>query len=313
MLKNSYFTHFIKIALISLVFVLNTQTAHAVEMAVTIDDLPVCGALPPNMPRAGVANQILAALKKHHLENVYGFMNGTTVDSGSYKILQDWVANGQLLGNHTYSHLNLVYVPLPQYLTDIHKNDPLLQKLMVGKNYKYFRYPFLLEGNTQVKRDAVRNDLFKNHYQVAQVTVDFADYEWNAPYARCMKKHNQAAVAWLEQSYLKQALIALKMSRAVSQFLFQRDIKYVLLIHFGPFDAHMLDQLLTAYEKQGVTFIPLPMALADNAYKIDPNLIGLHSYTFLNQIKVSRKLKNPPEINQMYSPPPQEKLDTICR
>ena len=54
----------------------------------------------------------------------------------------------------------------------------------------WLRYPFLHEGDTLEKRRAVRAWLFAHGYKVAEVSMDFEDYLWNEPYARCMAKHD---------------------------------------------------------------------------------------------------------------------------
>jgi hypothetical protein len=42
--------------------------------------------------------------------------------------------------------------------------------------------------------------------------------------------------------------------------LYGRDIKHVLLLHFGPFDSVMLPELLDQLTRQGVRFVSLPDA-----------------------------------------------------
>ena len=79
--------------------------APAQQIAVTIDDLPVHGTLPPNMTRLDVANSILATLKAEHMPPVYGFINGERAQSdANLAVLKAWRAAGQPLGNHTWSH-----------------------------------------------------------------------------------------------------------------------------------------------------------------------------------------------------------------
>jgi peptidoglycan/xylan/chitin deacetylase (PgdA/CDA1 family) len=183
---------------------------------------------------------------------------------------------------------------------------------MQGKDYHYFRYPFLAEGDTLKKRDAVRQFLFQNKYKIAPVTVDFFEYEWNDPYVRCLKKHDEKSIAWLKQTYIQQANNALTISHELSMMLFNRDIKNVLLIHINAFSAEMLDDLLTAYEKQQVKFISLPDALSDDVYHINPNIARNRTYTFLNQIRLSKKLKNPDSVEKRYASLPEDELNQLC-
>jgi peptidoglycan/xylan/chitin deacetylase (PgdA/CDA1 family) len=242
--------------------------AFATEMAITFDDLPAHGNLPPNDTREAVINKILLTLEKHHLSGIYGFMNGakTVNNPENLKVLQDWVAAGQLLGNHTYTHLNLNDVSLNTYKNEIQQNDVLLAKLMGLKDYKFFRYSYLAEGKNNEERNAIRQYLFQNQYKIAPVTILFYDYKWNDPYLACLKKHNLSAINLLKNTYLSELSYATLHAQAMAQQLFHRDIAHILVIHCDPFAAENLDELLTQLEKNKVKFISLENALQDKAY-----------------------------------------------
>lgn len=288
--------------------------AQATEVAITVDDIPLSGPLPPNTTRMQIAQEMLAAFKKHHIKDVYGFINGVNIPNDEFmNILYAWVNDGQLLGNHTYMHNNLARVSTEAYINDINKNDPFLKKAMGNKDYKYFRYPFLSEGNTPQKRDAIRNYLASQGYKIAPVTIDFSDWEFNPPYVRCLRRNNQQGVAWVEQNFMQQSVSALQRAQAMSQALFNRDIKQILLIHIGACDAKMVDQLLTAYEQHGVKFIPLNVAMSDPAYQLTPSFSDTRAFTYLNQIRKMKGLKSPPSVNKFYISFPSDKLNSICR
>ena len=284
------------------------------EVAITIDDLPENGLLPPNVTRPIIASKIIHTLKKHHLQGVYGFLNAQPLEKNPEEIdiLYQWVNSGQYLGNHGYSHLDLATTNPDEYIADIKKNEPLLSQLMTNQNFYYYRYPFLAEGETEEKRTAVRDYLSANNYQIAHVTVDFFEYEWNSPYVRCLNQDNKKAIEWLRKNYIIQAENALIIGEALSQMLYQREIKHILLIHINAFTAEMLDELLTTYENHGVKFISLEDALNDEAYRLNPNVIATRSYTFLNQVRLSRKMKNPKIVQELYDSFPEEKLSDLC-
>ena len=75
----------------------------------------------------------------------------------------------------------------------------------------------LEEGETVEKPGAIRSWPTEHGYRIAQVTLQFADYEWNDAYCRCRAKQDQAAIARLKQSYLDAAAedIALGRRRAI--------------------------------------------------------------------------------------------------
>ena len=60
----------------------------------------------------------------------------------------------------------------------------------------------------------------------------------------------------------------------MSAQLYGRDIPYVLLLHLGAFDAHMLPRLLDMYETLGFRFVPLSVAEQDRFYASAIDLSG---------------------------------------
>lgn len=248
----------------------------APEIAITIDDIPVHGTLPPGETRIKVAERMIGALKAARLKGVYGFINaGVAADNpGSDRVFALWRRAGFPLGNHTWTHPSLNDIPAAEYDAQIARNEPVLRRLARGTDWHWFRYPFLQEGTDPAKRLEVRDYLAAHHYRIAQVAMDFGDYAWNDPYARCMAKKDEASVAILERSYLDAARESARGFRTLSQALYGRDIPYVLLLHIGAFDAHMLPRLIDLYREEGFRFVTLPEAERDRAYAadVDPTL-----------------------------------------
>lgn len=301
--------------LLLLLFVLAPYAHATVEVAITVDDLPVHGKLPDGMTRSDVTKQMLATLDKHNLKNTYGFINADEIKNipDRENALKLWVNDGQLLGNHTFNHINLETSNVDQYIQEIKANDTYLIKLMGNKDYHYFRYPYLYEGETEQKRNAIRNYLASQNYKIAEVTIDFGDYLWNNPYARCRDKGDTQSIEWLKQTYLKSALNALKIAHELSMLDFNRDIKNILLLHIGAFDALMLDDVINAYQKQDAHFISLQQAMQDSVYKTNPNVAKKNPYTFLAQIRSSKNISQPEDIKLMQADIPIKQLKNICR
>ena len=244
------------------------------QIAITFDDLPVHGPLPPGETRLDVAHQVIAALQKAQVPPTYGFVNAIHLEQQpeTIEVLKAWRAAGFPLGNHTWSHPNLNEIPLAEFEQNVAKDEPTLASLMAGGDWHWFRFPFLAEGNTPEKRVGIREYLAQHGYRVAGVTISFADYDWNEPYARCSEKGDRKSIAWLERSYLAAADHSIHFDRTLSKELYGRDIPYVLLMHIGAFDGHMLPRLLALYQHRGFSFIPLAQAEADPFYRIDMDL-----------------------------------------
>ena len=280
----------------------------AQQVAITFDDLPLHDDLPPNQTRLQVAQQILSTIQREHLPPVYGFVNAVDMEDepSLIDVLKAWRAAGQPLGNHTYTHIGLNKQTPAQFEADIQKNEPTLISLAGNSDWRYLRYPYLWEGPTLTKRHAVHGWLTAHNYKVAQVTMNFDDYLWNAPYARCAEQNNQAAIASLEKSYLTAATRGIDIARETSQTLYHHDIPYVLLLHIGSFDARMFPRLVQLLRSRGFTCVSLQQAQQDPAYAHDPNQSLVHGGPLQHQEYVARHLTYPP-LNS-----PTKQLDTLC-
>ena len=282
------------------------------EMAITVDDLPVHGDLPSITTRAEIAKKMIEAFKAKGVPGVYGFVNakniGANGDTEKDSVLKMWADSGFPLGNHTFSHIDLNTSSVEAFEEEIVANESVLQELMGGRDWHWLRYPFLHEGDTLEKRHAVRKYLADHGYKIAQVTLDFGDYAWNNPYARCVAKQDTQAIEWLKSSYLNTAKEDITLDRKLSAMLFGRDIKYVLLLHIGALDSEMLPDLLELFKKQGFRFVSLKDAEKDPAYQSDPDAALKFGGTLLEQLTEAKHLKYPPHADR-----PMEKLDAVCR
>jgi peptidoglycan-N-acetylglucosamine deacetylase len=245
------------------------------QLAVTFDDLPAHSVLPPGSTRVEIAKATIAALKAAKAPAT-GFVNASLLqgEPEAAPVLTLWHEAGFALGNHTWSHKNANDLTLAQYQDEIVRNEPLLAETAAGSDGRWFRYPFLSEGNTAETRTAIRTFLAGRGYWIAPATMMFGDWSYSEPYARCLAKRDTAAIARLEEDYFAAADANIAYSRRLSQTLYGRDIPYVLLMHIGGFEARTLPRLLTLFREKGFSFISLEEAERDPFYKAyaDPSL-----------------------------------------
>ena len=276
-------------------------------MAITVDDIPVHGDLPPGDTRVENGRLIIAALRDAGVPAI-GFINGGPGEEEpeAAPMLEDWAAVFPV-GNHSWSHPNLNQVTNGQYQADIAANEPLLERLARGRDWHWFRYPFLAEGDDPARRAAIRAFLDGRGYRIADVTMDFADWAYNAPYARCAQLGDAAAMRAIEEDWIAAARHAVAESRAMSHALYGRDIPYVLLMHVGAVDARLLPRLLDMYREMGFAFVTLEEAQRDPHYAeaMDPGLPaaprGLHAMI------AQKRLPFPPGRESALD------LDSLCR
>ncbi|MCA0355793.1 MAG: polysaccharide deacetylase family protein [Proteobacteria bacterium] len=295
-------------AVLALTLAAAAQAADKPVIAVTWDDLPAHSALPRGVTRVQVAADLLKASAEAKA-TAFGFINAVQNERepDSAPVLTMWRDAGQPMGNHTWSHQNLANLTPEAFIAEIERNEPALKALMGPEDWRWLRYPFLSEGDTPEKRLAVRAWLAANHYKVASVTMSFGDYAYNEPYARCMAKGDQTAIAELERRFLAGAGADADRARAMSHALFGKDIPYVLLMHGGAFDARMAPRLFKLYQDKGFGFTTLAQAQTHPFYKTDTDPGLPPGPTTLEAALRAKGLPVPP--NRMDLAP----LDAMCR
>jgi peptidoglycan-N-acetylglucosamine deacetylase len=282
----------------------------AQKVAITFDDLPLNGELPPGVTRAQITRDTLAVLQKRHVPPVYGFINAKRLEANpdGAEALKLWAA-AEPFGNHTYSHINLSANSVEAFEQDLMQNEPVLE-LLSGRdsNWHWLRYPYLHEGDTLEKRHAVRAFLQAHGYRVAQVTLDWEDYMWNSAYARCSAKNDAQAMEWLRTSYLNTASAYLDLDRQLAKLIYGHDINYVLLMHLGSFSSTILPDALDLLEKKGFKLVTLEEAESDPAYDGDPDIAAQDGGTLLDQWMTARKIPYPPVMEKPY-----KEVQEICK
>ena len=281
----------------------------AQKLAITMDDLPLNGMLPPGVTRAETTKNVVAILKKRHVPPVYGFVNAKKLEGNAdgAEALRLWVA-AEPVGNHTYSHMDLELNPPEAFQRDIEENEPALELLAVTDNWHWLRYPYLREGDTVEKRRAVRAYLKTRGYRIAQVSLDWEDYLWNGAYARCSAKNDAKSIAWLRSSYLDTAAEFLDLGREQAKLIYGHDINHVLLLHLGAFSSAILPEALDLLKKKGFKLVTLDEAQSDAAYEGDPD-VGLHDAgTLLDQWMQVKQIKYPEHAEKPY-----KEIEAVCR
>lgn len=288
------------------------------KVALTFDDLPLNGTLPLGAKQSDFARDTIRVLKKHRIPPSYGFINANKLERNpdGALALQIWVDGGHPLANHTYTHLDLTKNSVEDFQREILRNEPALELLMapgpkkVGArhDWRWFRYPYLHEGDTLEKRRAVRAFLATNGYRIAQTTLDFGDYYWNSAYARCWMRKDEASIQWLKESYRTAAREFTRFEVQNSRAVFGRDIHHVMLLHLGSFSSHILPDLFKILDEEGFEIVTLEEAQKDPAYDYDPDVAHARGGTLVELGMQARQVPWPPNPPKL----PSERLTTIC-
>ena len=252
------------------------------KVALSFDDLPLNGMLPAGKKPSDFARDTVAVLRKYRIPPSYGFLNARYLEGDpdgalAYRI---WIEGGHPLASHTYTHLDLTKSSVEEFQREILHNEPVLQLLMppdgklarAGHDWRWFRYPYLHEGDTLEKRREIRAFLAARNYRIAQTTLDWEDYIWNSSHARCWLKKDEVALQWLRESYLTAAREFIRFQVANSRAVFGRDINHVMLLHLGSFSSHILPDLFKLLKQENFEIVTLEEAQQDPAYDYDPDI-----------------------------------------
>ncbi len=281
----------------------------AQKLAITFDDLPLNGSLPPGVTREQTAHDVLAILKERHAPPVFGFINAKKLEGNpdGAAALKLW-AMAEPVGNHTYGHMDLEQNSPEAFEREIEEDEPALELLDAKDGWRWFRYPYLHEGDTVEKRRAIRSYLKARGYRIAQVTLDWEDYLWNTAYARCVEKKDAKAIEWLRSSYLSTASAFLDLGREQAKLIYGREISYVLLMHLGAFSSTILPDALDLLQKKGFQLVTLEEAESDAVYDGDPD-VGMHDAgTLLDQWMRVKGIKDPPHAEKPY-----KEVESVCQ
>jgi len=262
-------------------------------IAITIDDLP--GISLDDYEE--VTDKLLTTLKKYKVPAI-GFVNENKLyskkklDKARLNLLDDWLAAGMELGNHTYSHPDYNRLTFKEFTTDLIRGERHtidLQK-KYGQTMKYFRHPFLHTGNTTEKKMQLEAFLKDRDYEIAPVTIDNSEWIFAKAYHVSMRAKDPVKMAKVGKAYINymEAMTAFYENNA--EQLFGRPIKHTLLIHANALNGDYLDELLEMYQNRGYEFIALATALEDPAYDSKDAYAGRGGITWLHRWAMTQQV-----------------------
>ena len=259
--------HSILIKVFSLIFLsitlLFSFSASAKSLALSFDD----GLNPQTNPNAPRINQeILTQLKYHKIHSIIFPSLIKIGDFQGKQLIKDWGLAGHIIGNHSALHQNLNKddVSLDSYLNSIQNADLVFKNL---PNYqRIYRYPFLKEGNSVVKRDKVHQWLQQHHYQIGAVSIDASDWFYNRKYLEYLHQQSPEKIQRLKLAYIDHLLNRAEYYDQLAQQVIQRSPAHILLLHTNQINAAFLNSIILAFQDKGWSFISAQDALKDPLY-----------------------------------------------
>lgn len=241
----------------------------------TVDDLPVVNyGINDAAYLRSITQDLITTFDSYGIPAI-GFVNEKklyqdgTVDTGRVKLLEMWLKSGYELGNHTFSHPNYHQVGYASFINDILQGETISRPLLkeYGQQLKYFRHPYLRVGQTKGAHDSLNFFLKKHGYTEAPVTIDNEDYLFAKAYHEVRLQQDRAKMQQIGREYVNYMEKKLTYFESISDSLFNRNVRHILLLHANKLNADYLDELAEMYQEKGYQFISLSEALEDEAYR----------------------------------------------
>jgi peptidoglycan/xylan/chitin deacetylase (PgdA/CDA1 family) len=252
------------------------EASEKVPLLVTVDDLPMTrGSLHEAWEeRVAVTEGMLAVLKKHDIKAVGLVTWGNLRDAQDQELLARWRSAGHELGNHTDQHLDLSATPVEEWIADAEAGRVALTEFLATrpepspqKTVRFFRFPYLREGDTEAKLDAVRRYLEETGQRNLPVTLDNQDWAFEVPWVEATRRGDAAAREAVARDYQASLRHSIRGYRALGERLFGRPVPQILLLHGGAVGAAQWDALFSWLEEDGYRFATADEVLADPAFQ----------------------------------------------
>lgn len=248
-------------------------------LLISIDDLPVAAGDLHADPaaRARITDGLLAVLAKHHVPAVGLVIWGNVKSDADRAILRRWLAAGHELGNHSANHLDLTKTGADAYIADVEAGRAGLADFLAregNRKVRFFRYPFLDEGDTEAKLDAVRAYLARSGQRSLPVTIDDQDWSFEKPWIEARRQGDAKARAQVGEEYQEALHVELRDQEGRGDRLLGRPAPQILLLHANEVGAAQWDRLFTWLEERGYRFAAADEVLADAAFSEEPRYAG---------------------------------------
>jgi peptidoglycan/xylan/chitin deacetylase (PgdA/CDA1 family) len=264
---------------------------HGRPLLISVDDLPVAagGLHTDPAERARITDGLLAALAKHHVHAVGLVIWGNVTGDADRALLRRWLAAGHELGNHSAHHLDLTKTEPDAYIADVEAARAGLADFLAhegGRTVRFFRFPFLDEGDTAAKLDAVRAYLARSGQRSLPVTIDDQDWSFEKPWIEAKDARAKARVG---EEYQEALHVSVRDQEGRGDRIFGRPVPQILLLHANEVGAAQWDRLFTWLEARGYRFATADEVLADPAFADDPRYIAPNGFGLWDRIAAARR------------------------
>ena len=264
-------------------------------LLVTVDDLPVGGGRLHADPadRRRITRDLLAVLGKHRVKAVGFVVWGSVSGPADEAILAEWLAAGHELGNHTKRHPDLSRTTAEEWIADAEAGRAGLAGFLSrhGRTPRLFRFPYLREGDTEEKLDAVRDYLARSGQRNVPVTIDNQDWDFEAGWVAAKRAGDAAALARVADDYQRALRTEVVAQTEQGDRLFERKVPQVLLLHANEVGAAQWDALFSWLSGRGYRFATADEVMADPALSAPHRYVASRGGSLWSRVEQERRVE----------------------
>ena len=263
-------------------------------LLVTVDDLPMGagGRLHGDAAdRRAITEALLAVLAKHRVKAVGFVVWGNVRTDADRELLERWLAAGHELGNHSRGHLDYTRTDAETYIGDVEAGRAGLQGLLDrhGRAVRFFRFPYLREGDTEAKLDAMRAYLERSGQRNVPVTIDNQDWSFEERWVAALRAGDAAARERFGDEYQLALRTEILTQSQLGDELFERTTPQVLLLHANAVGAAQWDALFSWAERTGYRFATADEVMADAAITVPHRFVNAYGGSLWFRLRRERE------------------------
>jgi peptidoglycan/xylan/chitin deacetylase (PgdA/CDA1 family) len=279
--------------------------AEARELALSFDDAPRRGSALMRGPAR--AEALIEGLRAAQVEQAVFFANSDRVDAEGRRRLLAYAAAGHVIANHSATHPHLQALTAERFLADVAEADRALRAM---PNFRpWFRFPFLDEGDTPQKRDAVREGLVRLGYAQGYVTIDTYDWYLDTLANNAAQRGEMLNMRELGALYTEVIVGSADFYDDLAVAHLGRSPRHVLLLHENDLAAMFIADLVAALRADGWTIVSADAAYADPIAQMTPDTMLLNQGRVAALAEIAgaarRSLFSPyeeePELDAMFN------------
>lgn len=253
-------------------FLMTMQAFSQSKVSFTFDD----GALGdrPNYTFEEWNGMLLEKLKDFNIEAMLFVTGNDKTGAKGNKLLESWNDDGHKIANHTFTHpnYNAKTTTIADFKSDFLKNNKVIESY---SNYsKFFRFPYLKEGDTKEKVGAFREFLKSQNYRNGYVTIDASDWYIDSRLVKRLRENPNADISGFRAFYLNHMWERAQFYEKLSFEINGRHISHTLLLHHNLAAALFVDDLIKMFRVKGWEIVSVTEAYKDPIYTEIPSYAG---------------------------------------